>query len=94
MPAIKFTGRYLLEKIIKHGAVLSSILAMLLLLAALTFLYRDFYQPMNDIASIYSLRGNANFSVIDEQAFLKIYNNIQDKLERPAASFDNLNSPF
>jgi|GEM_PF-2728158 len=94
MTVIKISGRYLLEKIFKHSTALSSVLALVVLWCGLTFLYYNLYQPMNDIISIYSLRNNVKFSVIDERDFLKVYNNIQDKLEQPLMPFNNITSPF
>ncbi|MFA6551152.1 MAG: hypothetical protein WCV41_01325 [Patescibacteria group bacterium] len=90
----KRTTTYLIEKIIKHRAFVLAMLVLGLLLAALTFLYYYFYQPTNDIAEIYTLKGKVNFSIIDDQLFSEIYSEMRTKTELPLISLDNIKSPF
>jgi len=91
---VKGIANYLSGKIVKHSTAILSVLTLAALLAALLFLYRYLYQPMNTIADIYTLKGQINFSIIDEKLFNEIYSGIQTKTQPPLAPIDNLNSPF
>jgi hypothetical protein len=91
---VKRVKNYLVEKLIKHCASVLTTLILGLLLAALTFLYYYFYQPMNGIAEIYTLKGRVNFSLIDDQLFNDIYSEAQKKTERPPIPLNNIRSPF
>ena len=54
---VKGIANYLSGKIVKHSTAILSVLTLAALLAALLFLYRYLYQPMNTIADIYTLKG-------------------------------------
>ena len=91
---IKRLANYFSGQIVKHSAAVLSALTLVLLLAALLFLYRYFYQPMNAIADIYTLKGQINFSIIDDKLFNEVYSGIQTKTQQPSAPVDNITSPF
>ncbi len=91
---LKRLTNYLSGKIVKHSTAVLSVLTLVLLLAALLFLYRYFYQPMTAIADIYTLKGQINFSIIDDKLFNEIYSGIQTKMQQPLTPVDNINSPF
>ena len=84
----------MIEKLTKHSAFVLAIFILGLFLAALTFLYYCFYQPMMGIAEIYTLKGKVNFSVIDDRLFNEIYSAAQAKTEQPLTPLDNIKSPF
>lgn len=91
---LKRLTNYLSGKIVKHSTAVLSVLTLVLLLAALLFLYRYFYQPMAAIADIYTLKGQINFSIIDDKLFNEVYSAIQNKTQQPLTPGDNINSPF
>ncbi|PIT93935.1 hypothetical protein COU00_01725 [Candidatus Falkowbacteria bacterium CG10_big_fil_rev_8_21_14_0_10_43_11] len=82
------------QKIIKHNIIVLTVFTLIVLLSALVFLYKNFYQPMNDIAEIFTLKGQVNFTAIDEKSFNEAYDGIRQKNEQPSVPLDNFNSPF
>ena len=91
---LKHFFSYLTGKIIKHSNASLSVLTLILLLITLLFLYQNFYQPMDDIADIYTLKGQTSFAAIDEKLFDEVYASIQTKTQRPLTPLANIKSPF
>ncbi|OIO39749.1 MAG: hypothetical protein AUJ72_00070 [Candidatus Omnitrophica bacterium CG1_02_46_14] len=91
---IKKITNYFFKKIIKHHGLALTMVTLLLIFFSLMFLYKNVYQAMEDITEIYTLKGNINFNIIDEEQVNKTYEEINKKITQRKITLSNINSPF
>lgn len=83
---------YLTKKIVRYKKLVLNAFMLLCLFFTFLFLYKELYQSLNNIATIHSLRSEADFAVLDQGLVDKVIDNIEEKTQTKKKSI--INSPF
>jgi len=85
---------YIIKTIIRHYHIILSLVTLISAFLILLFLYNNIYETQNDIAEIYTLKGQLNTAIIDTKNIDFAYESIEKKTNRERIPTNNIRSPF